>query len=410
MAIRFRRSIKIAPGLKLNIGKKGMSVSTGIRGARLIVGTSRTTTSVGIPGTGFGYTNITSNGSSRRATPKQLEKQLVYESLSNQLSEESDNYERFLDLAKESPEFLQAEDFEEQLKFIDFKPEYYNLSAIPKNQYVYNFLDKCENKFINRYFWITAGLIALAFSAKIESLGAMYAVAALAVFAFNIFKFFKKKNENSRLANESFEQNNKLVEEKKAAHPQNENCRIAALNKIFDGEVEPLESEVEDVLMSFAEYASNLKHKFSVNMTFEYDGAGNLLLDTDLPEVENVIIPENKKVLKSGEISTKEKKVKDINTEYNGAVIGLAFNLAARVFNTSPVIKNIKVIGFTQRVDKANGNVRDFYVYDINFDRTTFGSLNLQSIDVIEALKNFKHTVKLSKEKELEEIAVLKGA
>ncbi|WP_419619840.1 DUF4236 domain-containing protein, partial [Thiolapillus sp.] len=30
MVLRFRRSVKIAPGVKINFGKRGMSVSAGV--------------------------------------------------------------------------------------------------------------------------------------------------------------------------------------------------------------------------------------------------------------------------------------------------------------------------------------------------------------------------------------------
>lgn len=58
---RFRRSIKIAPGIRWNFGKKSSSLSFGGRGARYTVGTSGRRTTVGIPGTGISYTDIHSS-------------------------------------------------------------------------------------------------------------------------------------------------------------------------------------------------------------------------------------------------------------------------------------------------------------------------------------------------------------
>jgi hypothetical protein len=56
MGLRFRKSISIIPGVKLNFGKSGMSVSTGVPGFRKTFHSSgRVTTSVGIPGTGISY-------------------------------------------------------------------------------------------------------------------------------------------------------------------------------------------------------------------------------------------------------------------------------------------------------------------------------------------------------------------
>jgi len=55
---RFRKSIKLFPGVRWNIGKKSTSLSFGGRGARYTIGTSGSRTTVGIPGKGLSYTDI----------------------------------------------------------------------------------------------------------------------------------------------------------------------------------------------------------------------------------------------------------------------------------------------------------------------------------------------------------------
>lgn len=55
---RFRRSIKILPGVRWNINKGGSSFSFGRRGFRHTVGPKGSRTTVGIPGTGVSYTKI----------------------------------------------------------------------------------------------------------------------------------------------------------------------------------------------------------------------------------------------------------------------------------------------------------------------------------------------------------------
>jgi hypothetical protein len=58
MGLRFRRSIRILPGLRLNLGKRGTSVSVGVRGAHLTVGHGQARETVGLPGTGLSYTHV----------------------------------------------------------------------------------------------------------------------------------------------------------------------------------------------------------------------------------------------------------------------------------------------------------------------------------------------------------------
>ena len=56
MGFRFRKSFKIAPGVRVNVGKKSVGISAGVKGARVSVNSSgRKPTTVGIPGTGLSY-------------------------------------------------------------------------------------------------------------------------------------------------------------------------------------------------------------------------------------------------------------------------------------------------------------------------------------------------------------------
>ena len=70
MGLRFRKSFKIAPGVKLNLNKNSSSVTFGKRGAHYTVNSKgKKTASVGIPGTGISYTQSTGgNISSKKST------------------------------------------------------------------------------------------------------------------------------------------------------------------------------------------------------------------------------------------------------------------------------------------------------------------------------------------------------
>lgn len=73
MGLRFRKSVSLFPGVKLNFGTTGMSVSTGVPGFRKTFHTSgRVTTSVGIPGTGIYYVDTKNTKNSRIDAPHEL--------------------------------------------------------------------------------------------------------------------------------------------------------------------------------------------------------------------------------------------------------------------------------------------------------------------------------------------------
>jgi hypothetical protein len=58
MGWRFRRSIRVFPGISLNLSRSGVSTSVGVRGAHITVGHGKVRETVGIPGTGLSYTHV----------------------------------------------------------------------------------------------------------------------------------------------------------------------------------------------------------------------------------------------------------------------------------------------------------------------------------------------------------------
>lgn len=72
MGLRFKKSVKIAPGVKLNLNKKSASVTLGTKGAHYTVNTKgKKTKSVGIPGSGISYVSSTNDSQSNSSVPLQ---------------------------------------------------------------------------------------------------------------------------------------------------------------------------------------------------------------------------------------------------------------------------------------------------------------------------------------------------
>lgn len=71
MGLRFRKSIKIAPGVKINLNQKSTSVTFGGKGVHYTASsTGKKTASVGIPGTGISYTQTTGQSNRQKKTNK----------------------------------------------------------------------------------------------------------------------------------------------------------------------------------------------------------------------------------------------------------------------------------------------------------------------------------------------------
>lgn len=72
MGLKFRKSVKLAPGIKLNLTKNGVSsVSVGKNGAKVNIGKNGIRSTVGIPGSGLSYSSHSPRKKS--TTPQQVQ-------------------------------------------------------------------------------------------------------------------------------------------------------------------------------------------------------------------------------------------------------------------------------------------------------------------------------------------------
>lgn len=69
MPFRFRRSIRVLPGVRINIGKRGVSTSIGVKGAHITIGHGRVRETIGLPGSGISYSHQTTRQEARAALP-----------------------------------------------------------------------------------------------------------------------------------------------------------------------------------------------------------------------------------------------------------------------------------------------------------------------------------------------------
>lgn len=60
--MRFRKSIRLAPGVRINLSRSGVSTTLGGRGASVNIGKRGTRATVGIPGTGISYSQRVAGG------------------------------------------------------------------------------------------------------------------------------------------------------------------------------------------------------------------------------------------------------------------------------------------------------------------------------------------------------------
>lgn len=100
---RFRRSVKIAPGIKLNFNKNSTSVTLGGKGAHYTVNSKGTrTTSFSIPGTGISYVDV-QNLNKKASNYKNPTYQSIQYNGNNQYNYIDNN--QYYDVNNPSPDF-----------------------------------------------------------------------------------------------------------------------------------------------------------------------------------------------------------------------------------------------------------------------------------------------------------------
>ena len=72
MGLRFRKSVKICKGVKVNFSKSGASLSIGGRGHSLNFGGQGTRATVGIPGTGLSYSTKLSGNQKKKSSSNRV--------------------------------------------------------------------------------------------------------------------------------------------------------------------------------------------------------------------------------------------------------------------------------------------------------------------------------------------------
>lgn len=438
MAWSYRKRIKIAPGISINLSKSGISTSIGPKGAKVTVGPKGTYLHTGIPGTGiysrqkigspsssskpsyaaglldtgssasrsrsyytegfgvdmnmdrkgnltFSFTDslgypITDDATIQRLIRKTKSLPIYKEKLAEvtrmTYEEVNADTEAFTDLFKKTPALKTESEVNMALSRVSQKhytPLPFTEEAPDKNEIERQLQSEAEEK-IRHFFW------------------------------------WKNKPERAKYVEEKLP----VVYDQQVAEWESRgddfNAEQAREKKFKDAEYfheyleekKPLEAylsrDVDVILDALKAESANLNEDLpgDSGMAFYFDFQyGALYVSMDLPEVEE--IPNDKAVyLPSGNVSFKQKTMKEIQLDYVKCICGLAFYVAGRLFNVNSAIDYIQINGFTQRINKANGVADDDYVYSVFFDREAFSLLGVKYIDPLEALREFPSRIKAS--------------
>lgn len=427
MGFRFRKSVKICKGVKINFSKSGASLTLGGRGHSITMG-KRSRATFGIPGTGLSYSTSLSGhrksshrGSSNRggkssrnstryssgtlpsnvritmndegkieirdkndiitdpAVIRNIKSSNAYKSIVQNLeirhqqkldemySEAKAENDKFIEIYKQSP---QVDSLEQYLQILNnLKPPVY----IRKE---YNI--PCPSEALVKE--------VLKAEAKQNVTGSIFVIGKLR-------KQYVETNLQERLTAEIKRWNTakakfdaeeeRLFITETARYNDEFNSNKQYMNDLITGEDEVVNDAVES-------WIEECELPVEINVDYEWHlEQSTMYLDVDLPEIED--IPENEIIkLASGNLKEKKKTQSTLKQEYVNLVFGLAIFISANIFNISPAIHNIIISGYTQRRNRA-GEINDEYVYSIKFSRNIFEISILQNVNPLDFCMKFEN-------------------
>lgn len=352
MAIGFRKSFKVAPGMRINVSHRGVGASVGVKGLRYSVnsrGQRRTT--AGIPGTGI-YATSSSSGRSYKSAAQQNR-----QALARQQKE----------IAKQ--EELERARYEVQL--------YEN-----KIDLIHSIHKECDDHFD----WFEISRSKHPHHTKETGFYELEAQAKLKTFKPSMMQKLLKTadKEEAKLHQEVASVREKDEQEFK------ELIRTTRLaNRILQQDT--------DAYLQVIEELSPLDDLLEFGSGFEFIIEDPKTLEVEFSVHSRDVVPTQQKSLtKTGKLSVKEMsktKYYDILQDY---VCSCAIRIARDMFAILP-FATVVVHAMDDILDTSTGRTETLPILSIRFDKDVLNSLNFEAIDCSDSMANFEHKMKFKK-------------
>lgn len=352
MAVRFRKSFKVAPGIRVNVSSRGVGASAGVKGLRYSVnsrGQRRTTAS--IPGTGI-YS--TSSSSSR-----------TYKSAAQQNRQA---------LARQQKEIAKQEELERARYEVQvFENKIDLLHSIHK---------ECDDHFD----WFEISRAKHPHHSKETGIYELEAIDKLKSFKPSMMQKLLKTSEKEE---EKLRQEVAVAREKDDQESKELIRTTRVANRVLQQDIDAYLQVIEELspLDDLLEYGSG----------FEF-----IIEDPKILEVEfnvhskNVVPSEQKTLTKTGKLSVKEmskSKYYDILQDY---VCSCAIRIARDMFAILP-FETVVVHAMDDILDTSTGRTETLPILSVRFDKMVLNSLNFETIDCSDSMVNFEHNMKFKK-------------
>lgn len=352
MGIRFRKSIKIAPGVRINLSKSGVSATLGPKGASIGVGRRGVFANLGIPGSGVFYRKKLGTPWGGRGGARGKGDAPAAGSAGLQ------------DAEALNAVFQDAIDIYRQTEAPSVRPVY-----VPRPY------DQPEPVMASSLLplAIRIGLLIAALAGAYFTWGGTLLLWAV----WEGYSYYSRRN--------TFQSMKAEWEAGKALFDREEVKRAAA----FDEVASRRETTPEEVLETVFD---QIAWPRETEVSFQVDGE-KAFLDVDLPEVEDMPDAVYSYSKQKGEIVEKTKTDTQVRKEYARHIHGVGFLLLGETFRTLPRVREVVLSAFSQRTREATGKTEDDYLYSVRVFREQWEGLNfvrLDQIDPVAALEGFE--------------------
>ena len=416
MPTRFRRSIKIAPGVKLNVGKKSGSISFGKRGASMNFGSRGIYGNIGIPGTGLSYRSkigdsshntqqkaLQNAGSSNSGQSEITVLISLLDDGSIVIKDEKGNLlpDEWIRKAKsQNKDFILGwlqqhcdEKNEEITSLINIHlstpPPDTEISFIP-SKFAKEKPEPPEKEFLvpkpispeKKEYGFMASKVRF-IREKIDKRN----VELQNKFDEQLYKWELEKEKFETNYKKFFSEHLKQLDEydhqkKNFEIEQDKRRKFIEEDRFTD--IDAMKQFLEEVLQTIVWPKETL-------VSFEVNNEGTeVLMDVHLPEFEEM--PEirtnvNKRDLKLSlsPISETQKR-----KNYYTHIHAIGFRLIGEVFVSLPSVNTIIFSGYSHRISKSTGKLSTEYLYSVKVHREKWENINFQNLDMIDVVLCFE--------------------
>ncbi len=392
--MRFRKSIKICKGVRMNFSKSGASLTIGGKGASVNFGKNGTYLNTGIPGTGL-YDRVKISGGQKNTKKKTnrgslaqntnvwrnqiADKQNVtIDSLDSHYLDDSKIIEVYKEACNVYPATAYARIIEEM------QPQKYAIQSFP----VPAPDEKSVEQFLRKQYRESKkkGLKILLSKSKEDVFISSNINAALQ-------EHLKAWNEAKK---DFVEEEKRKKEQIDRQYKQQFLIEKEHLSKLYGNDIKTVNEAVDDWLSSV-----EFPFEFNADYMVEED---KLLIDLDLPEIEDLPNQYYRKMA-DGSYKLRDKTKKTIKEEYYRCVVGLTMCFVTNLFKCAIGINTVVLSAYTQRRN-SSGEINDDYILSFRFTREQLAGMTVYKSfeDAEKALLSFNGRCKILSDKSFKTI------